>query len=319
MKRLILAAGLVAALAGGAQGAALNANQVGAGAKWVLHVDADMLRSSAVGKVLMQKLTTGKDNDKLNALAVLTGVDLRKDLSGATLYSASDREQDSVVMLSGRFNTEHLITMIKANEAYETQSYHGTTVHSWIDEKKHTRTYGAVLQNGGLIVMSGGEGSLKAALDAVGGQGPSLAKGNSNGLALGAAGTSIVMASANLASMKNNKPSAQTFKQAQSAAISIGEEGQDAVGKISLTADSPVNAQHLSDAARGILALIMLDDKTDQKTKDAFAASQITVDGSTLNVNIHMPAQVLADAIQKKIDEDGKKKEHAAAAVEAQK
>lgn len=319
MNKLMTMCGLAALLAGGAQAVPFNAGQTVGNSKWVLHLDVDGLKNTQLGKILLQRLNSGDENNKLNALAAFLGSDLRKDLGAVTLSGMSDLEDENLVVFRGRFNKQQLETFVKANKAYQGETYRGETVHSWIDEKKNKRMFGAILGGGETIVMSGANASVRAQLDALAGQGPTLAKENASDLSLNAANNPVVIASADLANLNRKKPNAQTLKQAKAAAASIGEEGPDMVGRISLVADSAESAKHLNDAARGILAMIQLDDKTDQKTKDAFRATTVDLDGSTLKVTIHLPAQTLADEIQKKWKEEDAKKAAAAAAGTEQK
>lgn len=317
MKRFMMVCGFAAAMAGGVQAAPLNQGQVASGAKWVLHVDVDSLKSTQVGKILMQRLTTGQDNNKLNALAAMLGTDLRKDLSAVTLFSASDREQDGVIVLNGNFNDEQLDTLVKANDDYSETAYKGTMVRQWMDKKKNKRAFGAILSDK-TVLMSGSDAAIKSALDAISGQGASLASQKNGNLSLENANNAVVIAAADMASLKSKKPDAQTFKQAKSAAASVSEQGADMVGHIVLQADTPESAQHMGDAVRGILALMQLDDKTDQKTKDAFSATKVDLAGSTLNVTIRMPAQTMADAVQKKMRADDAKKAAAESATKSE-
>lgn len=316
MKRIIMVTGLAVAVAGGVRGATLNAGQVPASAKWVLHLDVEGLKNTQVGRILMQRLTTGQENNKMNALAAILGSDLRADLAGVTLSGASDAEDENVVMLSGRFNKQQLELFVKANEAYRGEEYRGATLHSWIDEKKKKRMFGAILGGGERILMSGSAASVKAVLDVMAGQGASLAQDNAGGLSLQAANNSVLVGAADLTRLNRSKTNAQTLKQASSATVSLSEQGADMVGRITLVADTAENARHLNDAARGILAMIQLDEKTEQATKDSLRATTVDLEDKTLRVTIHMPAQVLVDSIQKKWqEEDAKKKAEAAAAA----
>ncbi len=275
----------------------------------MLHLDVDGLRNTQVGKLLMQRLTTGDDNHKMNALAAWLGCDPRKDLAGVTLYGPPGVSDDGVVILGGKFNQQQMETYVKADAAYQGEAYKGTTIHSWIDKKKNKRMWGAFMNGGSQIVISGVDSALKTALDTISGQaGSSLATQNSCNLALGTANGAVLVAAADMSKIKGTKPNAQTLKQAKAASASIGEQGNDMVATISIEADSAVSAQQMTDMARGILAMIQLDDKTDAKTKEALRATTIDAQGTSLKVAIHMPAQTLADAMQKKWQEEDQKK-----------
>lgn len=309
MKNIVMTIGVLAALAGGVNAAPLNTAQVGADAKFVVHLDVDALKTTQAGKLLLQRTSTGAENNKLNALAAILGFDLRKDVSGVTVFGAPNAGDEGVIVFNGRFDGQQLVTFVKANDGYTSDSYKGTTVHSWTDEKKNNkRTYGVVI-GGSTIAMSDKKSALHAALDAIGG-GDSIASQNASKLALGGAKDAVLLAAADLAQVNKGKPAnAQTLKQAKSGVASIREDGDEMVVSIGLEADTVENAQLMNNAVRGLLAIVQLDEKTDQKTKDAFAGAKVELQGTSLSASMRMPAKVLVDAMQKKMQEEDARKQ----------
>jgi hypothetical protein len=289
-----------------------NASQIGSGARWVLHVDADQLRTTLVGQAFLQQLATGPEAAKLDALTLLIGSDLRRDLSGVTLYGASDREEDGVVLVQGKFNAQQLTTLAKANDGYTAQAYRGTTIHTWPDAKKGPgkSTHAAILPSG-MVVFGGSDGALKAALDAATGQAPTLAVENRFGLRTDSAnGQSVFMAAADLAGLKNAKAkaNAQTIRQARSGAVTIGQTGGDVVAHVHLESDSPENAQKMHDAVRGLIAIVQLSDEADAQTKNFAESVQLQQQGQNLDITLTRPAQQVADWLVSEMAKKAKSK-----------
>lgn len=299
MKRLMLGLSAAALSAVQVYAGPFNASQVGSGARWVLHVDAEQLRSTVVGRAFLQQLSTGPEAAKLDALTLLIGSDLRRDLNGVTLYGASDREEDGVILVQGNFNAQQLTTLAKANDGYTSQIYRGNTIHSWPDKKKGPgKMTNASILPSGVVVFGGSDTALKAALDAATGQAATLAIENKYGLRTeNAGGQSVFMAAADLDGLKNAKAraNAQTLRQARSGSVTIGQTGADVVAHVHLEADSAENAQKMHDAVRGLIAIVQLSDEADAQTKSFAESVQLQQQGQNLEVTLTRPAQQVAD------------------------
>ena len=298
----------------------LQTAQVGADARWVVHVDVDRLRTTAVGQALMDQLTAGAGGRKMDALAAILGADLRRDLSGATLYGPTTNEADAVVLLAGRLNQQQLETLVKADDGYRAETYQGATVHSWVDRSKQpARRAHAAMLPGGPLVLAGSGPALRGALDVLQGRATALSSDNRHGLALDpSAAATFFLAGADLAGLKSADapPKAQTLRQARSGSISLGEEGADSVGRLRLVAATPEGAKLMADAARGLMAVAQLSDETDAATRELLNSLQIEQQGSEAGLTLRMPAQKVAVWLRVQIEKDAKKKAAAAAAVE---
>ena len=120
-----------------ARAAELNPGHVPAGARWVAHVDVDALRATTGGKRLLALVDQGMAANQLNAVKALTGVDLRTDLRGITACGKSDKPSEAAIVVHGAFDAERLVTILKANGSYKSETIAGgQVVHSWLEEKK---------------------------------------------------------------------------------------------------------------------------------------------------------------------------------------
>ena len=276
-----------------------DAAKVSSDARWIVHFDAERLRQSQVGAAVTKGLSEGLAGRRMDALTALIGMDLRRDISDITLYGTSERKEDGVCLIAGAINEKQLVTLIRGDAAYTSTGYSGTTIHSWNDKRENHRVF-AASAGGGLLAISSSEASLKRALDIAAGRSTSLARENKLGLKAPADAT-LFMACADLTGLKNAAAEAQTLRAAKSGSIAIGESGNDIVATASLVAESPESAKNMIDAARGIVAMILLDEKTDARTREALRSVVLDSNGSAVTVSARIPAQSITDAINKEI------------------
>ena len=274
-------------------------------------IDADQLRATTVGNALLQQLSTGPEAARIDALKMLTGSDIRRDISAVTLYGASDREEDGVVLLQGRFNAEQLTTLAKANDGYAAEAYRGTTIHTWPDKKKGPgKTSHAAILPSGILLLAGSDSAIKSAVDAATGQAATLASNNKYGLRTdGASGQTVFMAAADLENLKNAKAkaNAQTIRQARSGSVTVGQVGSDVVANVHLDADSAENARKMHDAIKGLIAIVQLSDEADAQTKSLAESVKLEQNGTSLEVSLSRPAQQLADWLVTEMQKKQKK------------
>lgn len=290
--------------------------RVPAGALWVIHADLDSLRASAPGRALSEHLATGKAGQQMDALAAVVGIDLRSDMTGLTLYGTSPAERDNVAVLQGRLDAQRIEVLLKANAGYKAEAYQGLTLHSWIDDKKKERQFGAIV--GDLAVVSGSRATAQRAIDVLQARAASLAAQNPNQLPLPAAGTAFLLAAANLSQvqMTNAAPKARTLQLARAGSLVFSEQAGQVIGRLLLQSDQEPNARLIADAGRGLLALAQLDRQNDVQALELLQAIRVDQAGPEVSLNLAMPAEKVAVWLRTELQKDAKKKEAEAAKVE---
>ena len=169
LKSAFCACGLVAAAATGLS-APLQRADVAADPAWVLHLDCDGLRPTAIGQFLLAEMEKPEARVKLAALQTIFNFDLRTQLHGLTLYSAGKAPEDGVLLVHADFEPDRLITLAKAAKDYQANTYKQYTIHNWIDDKKKAkdgvrpRVYAAI-QGGRILVFAQQEARVAQALD----------------------------------------------------------------------------------------------------------------------------------------------------------
>ena len=285
MKRVIgsLVLGLVASQA---WAAGFQSRQVSAGATWVVHADLERLRQTQLGAYLTNKLSAGPAADKLAAFQAVFSFDPRKDLNTLTLYGKSQDPAQSVALLGGRFNETQLVTLVKANDSYQSQAFGQHTIHSWIDDKKPNegRQYGCFHPSGFLVISHGQEMIQEAVevLDHTRGSLDAAKVFGSESLMQ----APLFIAGANLDAFGDLSPNAAILKQASSGQLALGENNGLLVVNLLLTAKDATAATNMQQVAQGLLAIAQLGQQKNPQLADFAQAAQIKQTGNTVRVDV---------------------------------
>src|SRR3974390_2266112 len=108
LRRTLLIAGVCLGTATG-WGSDLRRADLAADPAWVLHLDVDRLRTSAVGEHILSEMDKPEAQAKLAALQAVLNFDLRKQLHAVTVYGSSSKPEDGVLMLYGDFDADRLV------------------------------------------------------------------------------------------------------------------------------------------------------------------------------------------------------------------
>ena len=288
MKRALVSV-LAVLTAGQVWAAGFQSKQVSSSATWVVHADVEKLRQTQVGGFILGKLNEGEAANKLAAFAAVFGFDPRKDLNTVTLYGKSKDPAQSVVLAGGTFNGDQLVTLLKANNTYESQAYGTYTIHSWIDEKKPNegRQYGC-LHPGGTILISHGADMLKEALDVLDGKQAGLDTAKVFGGAL-LADAPFFMAGANISQVGDVRPDAAVLKQAAGGQMALAEKDGSVVLAVAVTANSLEAATNMQSVAQGMVAMAQLGQEKNPELARIAQATRISRDGNTVRLDLTYP------------------------------
>ena len=110
----------------------LNSKQIPASAQWVIHMDFDGFKTSELGKFAMKQMD--EHAGAIDALSAMLKFDPRMDLADVTAFGHVDAEQpdeNGVALIRGKFDQEHLLTLLKANKTFKTEKSGKHKLHSW--------------------------------------------------------------------------------------------------------------------------------------------------------------------------------------------
>jgi hypothetical protein len=270
---------------------------------WVLHLDLDALRQTSIGKQLLAEMEKPDAQKKLDTFQSVFNLDLRKDLHGITVYSATTSEPDGVALAYADFDAERLLALVQANQAYEVKPHGTNKIHSWIDEKKQSkdgdqRTYGAI-HGGKVLVLGQRENRIAEALDVLSGRQPNIAT-NRSFAQLGMAGTgAFLIGGARALELPGKDPAVAVLKQAKGIWLNARETQGTAELKLTLETANAETAKQLGDVCRGVVAVLALQsDKPDAvKLAKAIAIDQDTT-GNAMFAKLSLPVADLVEMIK---------------------
>jgi hypothetical protein len=289
--RILCLAGLAAGLSAAAM--PLQRADVAAEPGWLVHVDCDALRPTAIGQYLLSELDKPEAQGKLGAFQAIFSFDPRTQLHGLTLYSTSDAPEDGVLLIHADFDAERLVTLAKGANDYQSTTHNGQTIHSWTDEKKKakhgvkSRVY-AALQGNRIIVFGQRESAVAAALDVLGRKVANLSM-TKTFPQLGETGDhAIVRAAARKLNISSSDPNAAILRLAKQLRLQIGEAGGNLTATLSLEAGDEEVAKQLAAVGQGLVALLKLQQEKPEAMRLANALS-LKQDGLAVIATLGMP------------------------------
>ena len=230
---------------------------------WVLHVDCDSLRPTAIGQYLLAEMEKPEAEAKFAAFQTIFNFDPRKQLHGLTLYSTGKAAEDGVLLVYADFDPDRLVTMAKAAKDYQSSPYKQHVIHNWIDEKKQgkadlkPRAYAAI-QGGRVVVFAQREARVAQALDLLDRAAPNLA-GSGLFAQLSASGcSSFLQAAASKLDFADGDPNAAVLRLAKEARLQIGEAQGQLKATLNLDTSDEDVARQMATVGQGLLALMKL-------------------------------------------------------------
>lgn len=268
MKNIIVTTLAFAGLAFHATAEGLNTKQIPANAQWIAHVDVDGFKASELGKFTMTRL---KDiAAPIDAVAAMLQFDPRKDLSDITAYGQVNPNQpeNGVAHIRGKFNPEHLRTLLKANESLKTEKTGKHELLSWKDEKSKQQQFGSIV-NQNLLVVGSHRKLVSQALATVDGKGKTLDAKKLKDLQLDP-NAYIVLGMATLEGLPI-PPQAKMLENVKSVGLTFGERNKNLEAGVHLLAANEEFATQIQQMLQGFLAIAQLQagNAQDAQAKEA--------------------------------------------------
>ena len=301
VKSALWICGLIAATLS-AQSAPLHRADVAAEPTFVLHLDCDGLRPTAIGQYLLAETDKPEAQGMVAAFQTIFNFDPRKQLHGLTLYSTGKAPEDGVLLAYGEFEPERLITLAKGAKDYQSATNKQHTIHNWINEQKigsnglNPRVY-AAFPGGQMVILAQKEARVAQALDVLDNKAPSLADGTLFPQ-LGASGSaSFTQAAARKLDIPNFAPNAALLRMAKTAYLEIGEaQGQLKVTLNLEAGDEEVSKQMVS-VGQGLVALLKLQQDNPGAIKLAEGLS-LRQDGTGVAATLIVPTAQAIELIK---------------------
>ncbi len=255
-------------------------------AQWFAHADLQALKSTTVGGAVLDRMQAGQAASKLAALSAVMNFDPRSDLEDLTLYGFG-KNGDGALILRGTFDAGRLDALAKAGDAYETETYQGHVLHSWMEAKhgRQKRTHGA-LHADDILVFADDGAVLKRALDVLDGRAPVLSGTDRFPGLDDAPQGGFIFAAANLAGMDSLAPQARMFKAAKGAVLTVGETEGLVYADMVLETPSAEAANNMKKIMDGMTALALMNRERNPAGARMAEKVDAAVDGSRLTVTL---------------------------------
>jgi hypothetical protein len=259
---------------------------------WVLHVDCDKVRPTAIGQYLLGELEKPEAQNKFAAFTAIFNFDPRQQLHGLTLYSTGNAPEDAVLLVYADVDPARLETLAKGAKDYHSAPYKQFIIHNWTDEKKskkagpQRRNY-AALYGAKVVAFGQTESQVAKALDVLSKQTPGL--DSVNLWPFPTNDQNYIQAFARKMDVTDGDPSAAIFRLSKMVRFQMGEALGNAKAVLTLSADSEEVASNLSSIANGLVALMKFQ-KAKPETAKLAEAMALKQEGADLVVTVNLAA-----------------------------
>ncbi len=144
-------------------------------ANWVLHLDMDRLLSSDLFNMIMGEKGWDTIKKRNIRFAKKFRINLLEDIKGVTVYGQGRDENKAVACISGRFDQNHLLSLLSLDDNHREIAYGAHIVHSWSSGE-----YGAFVGEN-MAILSESEDSIKHALDVIAGKAKNINQSEGGG------------------------------------------------------------------------------------------------------------------------------------------
>lgn len=305
MNRTLLVATLVTGLlATGSLATAgpLDNSQVAAGAKWVIHFDAEAMRDSGIGKLMRAKFLSHEHVKKKMASAVeKLGMDPSEDLIDVTLYNNDFQKERGVLMVEvAKIDGEKALTHLRRRHPEVRMStYEGHKLFTWkMRHSKGGQDYvTSTLVDGKTIVLSSELPKVMEAIDVISGKLPGLSA--SSPLATEAPnGTIVLMRGTDMAGA-DLPGKCPVLKQSHAFSFVAGQDGEKLFADTMLDMESEEAAGNVAAVINGFSALGALKFSGDKEMMALMAGLKTNVDGKIVTIDWHGKSSDTIKAVMK--------------------
>lgn len=291
--------------------AAYNAEIVPAESQWMINLDLNSLRTSALGEMLIEmipaiELTPENDSlrpDYQKILATIgTVTAFGTDLSG------QPENIDGALVVQG---TKDLRTIVEGFVAQMTLTHPDD-----ITELKDL-PFEAYLVQGGVIVafppepilvVSKSREQLSNALAVFRKKAPSMVTAKSPLMALLPKGDAFYVASASVVPsvetlQSRDGPEARILQMAKAGSVALGESGELTTAYVLLDSDSNETAKKLVKIVDGVIAMFSLAEASDERLSEFVNSASVSQDKNAVKVELSYPTARIIEMIENIRDE----------------
>ena len=307
MRRLAMAALILAASCAPTLAGPFKKEQVPDSAGWVAHVDVQAFLTSQVGKFALEEARKQEAfNAALGFLQQAFAFNPLMDLKGVTVYGQRLGDDVGVAILDALLSQEKILPALQANETYKSTEYGKHTLHQWSDAPKPVRDkdsgeitsyvpgkkqVGCFYDNN-TVVLGSNMNAVQKALDVLDGKGGNMAKKPLAGLGESPKGTFIVAAAGaiEMPGSDSGKPEAMILRQIAGAALHAGEADGKLFVDLTGTIKTAERAVKVAQIIQGVVAFgqVMMQERPDIPALGEKV--DVTAEGTTVRVKAVAPS-----------------------------
>jgi hypothetical protein len=275
-------------------------------ANWVLHLDMAALKASTLGQQMLANDLDARAEIQLKQAQALLGMDPREDLHAITVYGSGVDQDNAVMLIRGKFNSEKVAAAAAVMPGHELLVHGARQVHSWLEaaDPSAGRMHG-VLLDGSVGVISKSLANLQKALDVVDGKQASLAQGGINTANLSGDGVMLAAAGDFSGLSMGDNPMLSNVK-ARNFAMQLRETGGNVALRVALKQESVQDAEQSQMMLNGLMMMGMAQlQQQSPELVGLLQAITISRDADTLVANFNYPAARLAEMMKATAAADG--------------
>lgn len=251
-------------LATNVQAGGLLPSQVDARARWIAHVDLESFHKTQLYQALLDADEEGGIQRGLNELLETEGIDLFRDVRGATLYGTGPKDEGAVALIATTASAEPALERWQKKLGAKSLDVAGHACLEWKDGDEAGYSF---LRTGSttdrLLVVSKSKEALASALDVLEDRRPSLAKQPSAELSTTLApGSFAFLAAAGLfdqiEGLTETGPESTVARLAQGVRVELGEHDGRFFFDARLKTKRDEDAIRVQQILQGLLALVSL-------------------------------------------------------------
>jgi hypothetical protein len=304
-----LAMAVVLGFVGILRAAPVDFKQVGADAKWAVHLDYDTVKASTVLQK-MYPLVVKQHPQIEEGLAKLREqwqFNPHADLHGVTFYGRQFKQGEGVAIVHAKVNEQLVLEKAKQAPGHQMSNHGKYELHTWshAEGSKRQRSMTGTFFKPDVLVFGNSEAEVGAALDVLDGTHPNIADKAPSLTGAIPAGTILFAGGRDLSEIKQpaDSPVAPLAKQADSLLLAIGQhEGKAFVSGV-LNFKQAEAAEQLKAIAEGFRAMATLKYSDDPEAMKIIGAMKVTADDKKLTVEWSVPVDALWAHLQKHWDE----------------
>ncbi len=283
--------------------------QVDAESNWLVHLDLEQALGCDLGRMLLEKIEEGIDEDP-DVAQLLGDLELGRDVHGVTLYGWDGVHDDEsmVILISGTSAIDRIGQKLSAwHEAMNGDVEIRVGGHDvWRvgedDEVIHALTI-ETGNNGRVMLASPGMGWLDKGLQVLDGKRAGMA-GDAIEQAAGGPHDGVILSvmASDVPGLIGFAPVSEIARKAEALYAAVGQDGDDAFGVLALTTENEDEANSIVDIGQGLLALGRMiaresDDEEFRAMLDLTRGIRLESEGRTVRCSLRVAAEKVGELL----------------------